>query len=199
MSTAEPAQTPEPGQAPEPAAGPEPVTALAAAVALLALAGIGALLADHLLSGALRLAAGALAGAGLGAAALAVTGARGRPRRSLAAAVAGAAALALTVPAVLATRPPALADLAAVRIAALAEGDRVHSLPDPAAPVLVRRAAGDAELLDATGVRRLDAAPADLVALSADGARLVHVRDGATTVLPADSAGAPPPPGPTRP
>src|SRR5690606_40469211 len=61
--------------------------------------------------------------------------------------------------------------------------------------LLVRRAAGDAELLDATGVRRLDAAPADLVALSADGARLVHVRDGATTVLPADSAGAPPPAG----
>ena len=121
--------------------GPDTTTALGAAVAMLALAGICALLAEHFLLGALRLAAGLLAGAGLGTTLLALLGSRlrPRPRTVIALVTAAALALALTLPAVLATRIAPLAEQAMTTIDALGDGDTVHSLPEPEAPVLVRR------------------------------------------------------------
>src|SRR5690625_2712687 len=87
---------------------PEISTAVGAAVVLLALAGICALLASHLLIGALRLAAGVLAGAGLGMLVLPIAR-RWLPRqrrRLLAAALALLVAAALTVPAAVDSRTP---------------------------------------------------------------------------------------------
>ena len=192
-SGSEPADAPEPvpekdpGSAPDSAPEDEPDTAtmLGLAVVLLALAGIGALLGDHLLLGALRLAAGMLAGAGVGALVLALLGGRmrARPRRMLAAGLALAVALALTVPAVLATRADTLEDAASATLAPLREGDAVHSAPDGQGPVLVRRGDGTAQLVSAeTGVQEIGAAPEDVLALSADGTRLVHVADDLTRV-----------------
>ncbi|MGP9538473.1 outer membrane protein assembly factor BamB family protein [Brachybacterium sp. AOP43-C2-M15] len=170
---------------------PEPVDRtvwIGAAITLLALSGVCALLGEHLLLGALRLLGGALAGAGAGAAVLALLAGRLRlrPLGLLAGLLAVATALALTVPAVLATRVPPLEDSARAEIAPLGEGDVVHAPQDPAAPVLVRRADGGAELLDGTGVRDIDAAPEDVVALSADGARAVRVTEDGTEVLALD-------------
>ena len=173
----------------EPGAGIDSSTALGLAVVLLALAGICALLGAHFLLGALRLAAGILAGLGFGAALLALLGAllsarlAPRPRILFAGGTALAVMLVLTVPAVLATRLDPLADQAAVSIDALAEGDTVHSLPAAGTPVLVRRADGSAQLLDDTGARHLEATPGDVLALSADGARLVPATGATTEVL----------------
>ena len=161
---------------------------LGAAVTLLAVAGICALLGGHLLLGVLRLAAGLLAGAGLGAALLAVLGPR-LPRRARGAA-AGLLALvlaaALTTPAVVATRLDPLEQSATASIAALGEGDVVHSLPLPDAPVLVRRADGSSQLLDAHGVRPVDASAHDVLALSHDGTHLVRATGASTAVLSLD-------------
>lgn len=191
---------PEDGGATEPRRSEALTLWIGAAVTALALAGVAALLADHFLLGALRLAAGVLAGLGLGAAllaVLAVTDGRGRrpPRRRvlLAGALAFAAALALTLPAVLAVRVAPLehSDAVLASIAPLAEGDVVHGPADPDAPVLVRRASGGAQLLDASGVQEIDAAGEDVVALSADGTYLVHVHGESTDVLSLDAAGSP--------
>src|SRR5699024_4093342 len=161
---------------------------LGAAVTLLAVAGICALLGGHLLLGVLRLAAGLLAGAGLGAALLAVLGPR-LPRRARGAA-AGLLALvlaaALTTPAVVATRLDPLEQSATASIAALGEGDVVHSLPLPDAPVLVRRTDGSSQLLDAHGVRPVDASAHDVLALSHDGTHLVRATGASTAVLSLD-------------
>lgn len=183
----------EVAQEPEPA--PDTATMLGAAVVLLALSGICALLGAHFLLGALRLSAGVLAGAGLGALLLALLGGRLR-RRSwglLAAGVALAAALALTVPAMLATRPDRLEGAAAATLAPLREGDAVRSAPDGQGPVLVRRADGTAQLVIAgAGVEEIEAAPEDVLALSADGTRLVQVTGELTQVRELAGAGSAP-------
>ena len=178
--------SPAPAPAPAPAPGPDAATALGLAVVLLALAGISALLGGHFLLGALRLAAGLLAGAGLGTLLLALLGGRLRRRVRillLAAGLALAVAAALTVPAVLATRPDRLERAAIATLAPLREGEAVHSAPDEQGPVLVRRADGTAQLVSAeAGVEEVEAAPEDVLALSADGTRLVQVTDDLTRV-----------------
>ncbi|GAA4522129.1 PQQ-binding-like beta-propeller repeat protein [Brachybacterium paraconglomeratum] len=160
-------------------------TALGFAVVMLAAAGICTLLGGHFLVGALRLAAGILAGLGIGAVVLALIGARlrSRPRALLAGATALVVMLALTIPAVLATRLDPLSEHAAAAIDALEQGDTVHSLPEPGTPVLVRRADGGAQLLDGNGARSLEALPEDVLALSADGTRLIRATGAATEVL----------------
>lgn len=170
-----------PGERPE----IDTATALGAAVLLLAVAGICALLGEHFLLGVLRLAAGVLAGLGVGAALLALVGnrLRRRSRVLLAGGVAAALMLALTVPAVLATRLDPLSEQALVTAEAVADGDTVHSLPEPGTPVLVRRADGGAQLLDGTGSRSLEALPEDVLALSADGTRLVRATGTGTEVI----------------
>ena len=164
---------------------PDAATALGLAVVLLALAGISALLGGHFLLGALRLAAGVLAGAGLGVLLIALLGGRlrRRTRTLLAAGLALVVALALTVPAVLATRVDSLGSAAAAEIAPLGEGDTVASAPGGQGPVLVRRADGTAQLLEpATGAREVESAAGDVLALSADGTRLVQVSGEVTRV-----------------
>lgn len=163
-------------------------TVLGAAVLLLALAGLCALLGEHLLLGALRLAAGALAGLGLGTALLALPVVRRRPRRLLAGGGALAAMLALTVPAVLASRVEPLSERAVAALDALGDGDTVHSLPQPGGPVLVRREDGRAELLLDGEVRPVEATAHDVLALSADGTRLVRASGASTTVLALDAS-----------
>ncbi|MFC7375289.1 MULTISPECIES: PQQ-binding-like beta-propeller repeat protein [unclassified Brachybacterium] len=188
----------QPATEPPDEQGTDAATALGVAVVLLALAGICALLGAHVLVGALRLAAGVLAGAAVAAAVFAVPlpsperlPRLRRPRVLLAAALAVLVAGALTVPAVLSTRVGSLEARASASIDALAEGDRVHSVPGVDAPVLVRRAEGTAELLSGTRVETVEAAPEDVVALSADGSRLVHTTGTTTRVLTL-SADAPP-------
>ncbi|ASK65418.1 hypothetical protein CFK39_05750 [Brachybacterium avium] len=170
------------------AAGFDRTTAFGAAVVLLALAGICVLLGSHFVLGALRLAAGILAGLGVGVTLFAVLSGRRarpapRPRILVAAGAALATALALTVPAVLATRVDPLEDRAAAGLEALAEGDAVHSLPGPDSPVLVHRAEGAAEVLIGSGVHHVDATTHDVLALSADGQRLVRATGASTEVL----------------
>src|SRR5699024_5049580 len=114
---------------------------LGAAVTLLAVAGICALLGGHLLLGVLRLAAGLLAGPGPRVPRRSRGAAAGRPPTVPAAA--------LPSPAWVATRLDPLGQSATASIAARGEGDVVHSLPLPDAPVLVRRADGSSQLLDA--------------------------------------------------
>jgi hypothetical protein len=163
---------------------------------LLALAGICALLAAHFLLGGLRLAAGVLAGAGLGVLVLALLGGRlrRRTRRLLAAGLALAAALALTVPAVLTTRLDPLERAAAATLAPLAEGDAVHSAPNGQGPLLVRRADGSAQLVTAGAESHdLEASAQDVLALSADGTRLVQVSGEVTRVHRLDGAADEPP------
>ena len=160
-------------------AGLDRTTMLGAAVTMLALAGLCALLGSHFVLGALRLAAGVLAGLGLGAALLAVLSGRRarlgpRPRLLVAVGAALVLALALTVPAVLVTRVEPLADRAELALAPLVEGDSVHSLPLADSPVLVRRADGSAQVLLAGIAHRIDADAHDVLALSADGRRLVR-------------------------
>lgn len=155
---------------------PDVTTAIGVAVTLLALAGLCAVLGQHFLVGWLRLAAGVLAGAGAGALVLV---ALGRLHRAVALGAAGAVAVllaaALTVPAVLSARPIPLEDTALASIPALADGDRVTSLPLPGSPVLVRRADGTAELLRGTRVDSVPTPAGALLALSADGTRLISV------------------------
>lgn len=168
---------------PDPA--PDTATALGLAVVLLALAGICALLGGHFLLGALRLAAGLLAGAGLGVLLIALLGGRlrRRVRTLLAAGLALVVALALTVPAVLVARTEPLDRAAAAGIAPLGEDDAVASAPNGQGPLLVRRADGSAQLVDAsTGVQDVEAGPEDVLALSADGTRLVQVTGDVTRV-----------------
>lgn len=171
----------------DPAQGPDRdrATLLGLAVVLLALAGVCALLGGHLLLGALRLAAGVLAGLGLGAALLALLPGRLAPRPRLlgAAAAALAAALLLTVPAVLSTRGAPLQDHAVLALDALGEGDAVHSLPLPGSPVLVHRASGEAQVLIGGAVHPLAASSHDVLALSADGTRLLRATGASTEVL----------------
>ncbi|WP_010549495.1 PQQ-binding-like beta-propeller repeat protein [Brachybacterium paraconglomeratum] len=172
-------------QAPAGEHAPDAATALGLAVVLLALAGISALLGGHFLLGVLRLAAGVLAGAGLGVLLIALLGGRlrRRTRTLLAAGLALVVALALTVPAVLATRVDSLGSAAAAEIAPLGEGDTVASAPGGQGPVLVRRADGTAQLLDAaTGVHEVEASPGGVLALSVDGTRLVQVSGEVTQV-----------------
>lgn len=160
-------------------------TALGLAVVSLALAGICALLGDHFLLGALRLAAGVLAGTGLGVLLLALLGRRlrRRTRRLLAGALALVVALALTVPAVHASRVGSLESAAAAEIAPLGEGDKVASAPNGQGPVLVRRADGTAQLVGAGAeASEVEAAPDDVLALSSDGTRLVQVTGEVTRV-----------------
>src|SRR5699024_2011684 len=92
-------------------------------------------------------------------------------------------ALALTVPAVIATRVDPLADRAQVALEPLAEGDTVHSLPAAGSPVMVRRADGPAEVLIDGVAHRVDATAHDVLALSADGRRLVRATGASTEVL----------------
>ncbi|MEJ6543420.1 hypothetical protein PQI65_09475 [Brachybacterium paraconglomeratum] len=172
-------------QAPADEHPPDAATALGLAVVLLALAGICALLGDHFLLGALRLAAGVLAGTGLGVLLLALLGRRlrRRTRRLLAGALALVVALALTVPAVHASRVGSLESAAAAEIAPLGEGDEVASAPNGQGPVLVRRADGTAQLVGAGAeAREVEAAPDDVLALSSDGTRLVRVTGEVTRV-----------------
>ena len=186
--------SPAPAPAPAPAPGPDAATALGLAVVLLALAGISALLGGHFLLGALRLAAGLLAGAGAGAFLLALLGGRlrRRVRILLVAGLALVVTLALTVPAVLATRPDRLERAAIATLAPLREGEAVHSAPDEQGPVLVRRADGTAQLVSAeAGVEEVEAAPEDVLALSADGTRLVQVTDELTRVSERGGGSAP--------
>ncbi|APX32959.1 hypothetical protein BH708_09810 [Brachybacterium sp. P6-10-X1] len=163
---------------------PDTTIAIGLAVVLLALAGTAALLGGQFLLGALRLAAGILAGAGAGLLLLVLLGARvGRRRRRLVAGVlALAVALALTVPAVVTTRVPPLAEAAAASIPALGEGDTVHSVPAADSPVLVRRADGTGQLLGQGAAHEVDATTEDVLALSADGTRLIQVTGGETLV-----------------
>lgn len=171
--------------------GLDPVLALGLAVVLAALAGVAALLAGHLLLGWLRLLAGVLAGGALGAAILALPGARPGPRarRVLSLGLALVLAAALILPAVRAARPDDLAERASTRIAPLAEGDAVASVPVAGSPVLVRRADGSAQLLTpGAGAVQLETAPGDVLALSADGTRLVQVSAGVTRVTEIDPA-----------
>lgn len=196
----------EPGAPPadsgEEDAGIDATTALGVAVVLLAVAGICALLGEHFLLGALRLAAGVLVGLGAGAAVLALVCTRlgtrlgirfgTRPRALLAGGIAVGLALALTVPAVLATRLEPPSEHAAVTLDTLAEGDAVHSLPEPGTPVLVRRADGGAQLLDETGARSIEALLEDVLALSADGAWLVRAEGTRTEVLRLDPTASTP-------
>ncbi|HJB09354.1 MAG TPA: hypothetical protein H9786_02305 [Candidatus Brachybacterium merdavium] len=178
---------------------PEISTAVGAAVVLLALAGICALLASHLLIGALRLAAGVLAGAGLGMLVLPIAR-RWLPRqrrRLLAAALALLVAAALTVPAAVDSRTPPLEDQAVAVLEPLDEHDHITSVPDPpdpaASPVLIRRADGSAQLLRAGRLDPLEPADGDVLALSADGSRLLRIGEDSTRVLalPEDSAPVP--------
>ena len=172
-----------PDNAPAPA--PDRATMLGLAVVLLALAGICALLGEHFLLGALRLASGVLAGAGAGVLLLALLGdrPRRRTRTLLAAGLALVVALALTVPAVLATRPAPPERAAAATLAPLQEGDAVRAAPTGQGPVLIRRADGSAQLVSTeTGAQDVEAAPDDVLALSADGTRLVQVGDELTRV-----------------
>src|SRR5699024_10351946 len=67
-------------------------------------------------------------------------------------------------------------------IPALDDGDAVHSVPGPDAPVLVRRADGSAQLLGRGAPVDVDAAAEDVLALSADGTRLIRAADGRTVV-----------------
>ncbi|MCT1909449.1 outer membrane protein assembly factor BamB family protein [Brachybacterium paraconglomeratum] len=173
------------GRAPAHEHAPDTATALGLAVVLLALAGICALLGDHFLLGALRLGAGVLAGAGLGVLLIALLGGRlrRRMRTLLAAGLALVVALALTVPAVLPTRLDSLEHAAAAEIAPLGEEDTVASAPGGQGPVLVRRADGTAQLVEpGTGAREVESAPDDVLALSADGTRLVQVSGEVTRV-----------------
>ena len=172
-------------QAPADEHPPDAATALGLAVVSLALAGICALLGDHFLLGALRLAAGVLAGTGLGVLLLALLGRRlrRRTRRLLAGALALVVALALTVPAVHASRVGSLESAAAAEIAPLGEGDKVASAPNGQGPVLVRRADGTAQLVGAGAeASEVEAAPDDVLALSSDGTRLVQVTGEVTRV-----------------
>ena len=164
---------------------PDRATWIGAAVTLLALAGICALLGEHLLLGALRLAAGLLAGAGAGAALLAVRPARSPRllRRTAAGLLALTLALALTVPAVLSTRLADPADGAAAVLEPLGEEAVVHSLPGTDAPALVRTADGGALLVDERGALPVAAAAGDVLALSADGTRLLRATGTTTDVL----------------
>lgn len=165
----------------EPERGSDATTAIGLVVVLLALAGICALVGEHLLLGALRLAAGVLAGAGIGVLLLALLGARwrGRTRALLAGGLALLMSLGLTLPAVLASHVAPLAQDALLSIEALEEGDVVRSVPGQDGPVLVRRADGTAQLLSAGAsgpaeVTTIEARPEDLVALTAEGSHLVH-------------------------
>ena len=197
--------------------GPERLdatTLTGVAVVALALAGICALLGSHVLIGALRLTAGVLAGLGAGTAGLVLMGSRGSPRRRrlLAGALAIALAAALTVPAALGSRPDPLQAQATASIAPLTEHDRVTSVPTPAgpdSPVLIRRADGSAQLLRGERVDQLDpgdeidradeldpggeldAGEEDVLALSADGTRLLRTVEEATQVMSLEP-GAPP-------
>lgn len=168
---------------PEEGEGRDRATLIGLAVVLLAVAGICALLGSHLLLGALRIAAGILAGLGLAAALLALLPARPAPRALVAGATALAAMLLLIVPAVLATRVEPLADRAHLRIEALGEGDAVHSLPTPDSPVLVRRADGTAQVLIGQVAHTIEATTHDVLALSADGRRLVRATGASTEVI----------------
>lgn len=178
-------------------APPDLTSTIAVAVALLALAGVAALLGDHLLLGALRILAGVLAAAGAGALVLGLASrllapgpARSVLPRVLAASVAVLLGLALTLPPLLASRPTPLDRLAVATLPALGETDRVVSLPIPHSPVLVLRADGTASLLRGARVDAVTAHPGDVLALSAEGSRLVRIGDGVTVVsdLPEDGA-----------
>ncbi|MFC0675634.1 outer membrane protein assembly factor BamB family protein [Brachybacterium hainanense] len=169
-----------------PAAPPDRTVLPALALAALALAGVGALLGEHLLLGPLRLLAGLLAALGLALLVLALPLPRRRP---LAALVAAAAALALTVPAVLAHRSVDLADAALASLPPLQGGDRVIVGADEASPVLIDRASGEDTLLDPASGRTaaVEAQGAEPL-LAADGSRLLLRRREATTVLDSSEA-----------
>src|SRR5690625_1462872 len=163
------------------------------------LAVITALRSSYLWIGALRLAAGVLAGAGLGMLVLPIAR-RWLPRqrrRLLAAALALLVAAALTVPAAVDSRTPPLDDPAVAVLEPLDEHDHITSAPDPpdpaASPVLIRRADGSAQLLRAGRLDPLEPADGDVLALSADGSRLLRIGEDSTRVLalPEDSAPVP--------
>lgn len=147
-------------------------TALGAAVTLLALAALSALLGQHFLWGWLRILAGVLGGAGVGSALLMVLH---RRRWVLAGIAAALLALVLTVPAVLSARAAPLASIALASIPALADDDRVTSLPIQDSPVLVQRADGSGELLSGSRVDEIPAQAGEILALSAEGTRLLRV------------------------
>lgn len=151
-------------------------TGIGMALTLLALAGLCVLLGQHFLVGWLRLTAGLLAAFGVG---VLVLVALGGSRRAVAFGAAGAVvvllAAGLTVPGVISARPTALEDAALVSVPALVDGDRVTSLPLEGSPVLVRRVDGTAELLRGTRVDAVGSSDEELLALSADGTRLIRV------------------------
>src|SRR5699024_8893951 len=106
-------------------------------------------------------------------------------------------AAALTVPAVVDSRTPPLEDQAVAVLEPLDEHDHITSVPDPpdpaASPVLIRRADGSAQLLRAGRLDPLEPADGDVLALSADGSRLLRIGEDSTRVLalPEDSAPVP--------
>lgn len=170
------------------------VVAAGLAVVLGALAGVCALLGGQFLLGVLRLAAGLLAGLAVGALAVAVLGERTDRRdlvRGIAAALALVVAIALTVPALISARVPTLEDAALSRTDPLAEGDSVVSVGTAGAPVLLRRAAGGGQLLHGTRVDAVEGGAEDVLALTADGHRLLRIGADATTVLDLPGTGAP--------
>lgn len=179
--------------------GPERLdatTLIGVAVVALAVAGLCALLSSHFLIGALRLASGVLAGLGAGVTLLALLGSRGSSptRRLLAGALALALAAALTVPAALGSRPGPLETHATAHIAPLTKDDRVTSVAAPAgpdSPVLIRRADGSAQLLRGDRVDQLGPADGDVLALSADGTRLLRTGEDTTQVLALSPGAAP--------
>jgi len=195
------ADVPDPGSAQGPESSwaspddsssrPDPVAWTGAAVVLGALAGVCALLGDHLLLGVLRIAAGVLVGLAAGAGLVALRRGRGALLLPAAAVLALAVATALTAPALIAARAPSLDSSALARIAPLGDGDTVVGLGAAGAPVLVRRAAGGGQLLSGTRVQAVESGADEALALSEDGTRLLRTSEAGTTVLDAGGGGEP--------
>lgn len=165
----------------QPPDGPleEPLVLGAVAVLCAALGGIGLLLSGLWLLGWLHILAWLLLGVALGSALLAGLAMvarrfRARWRMLLAGLTAGALAAAMTVPAVLDTRPQALADVALARTAPLIRDDQVVSVPVAGAPVLIRYGDGAGTLLSAQGAETIPAQKGTALGLSADGRWLVQ-------------------------
>lgn len=161
---------------------------IGASVVLTCAAGIMLIVAAHLLLGWLWILGGVIAGCAAACATLAVPSLRRHRllvQRVTALAVAVAVAATVIAPVWASARPSSLAQVAALRIAPITRGDTVISPSTPRAdapaadaPVLVRRVDGHGDLLWRDRVIRVDAQRGDLLALTADGTRLVHASDG---------------------
>ena len=161
----------------------DPVVLLGAAIVALALAGIAALIADRLLRGDLQILASILAGVAAVCAALVPLRHRHLRIKAVAAVLGLAVTAMLVVPGWVSTRPERLADVAAVRLAPLGDGDRVVAPPVPSGPVLIRRADGTAQLVLGTTVHEVEASAGEVLALDHTGTHLARIADGATELL----------------